>query len=47
MLRKSSSIRPRDKNLEPQYIKSENKIHYRCSNPDFEFIFEKLIERYY
>ena len=28
-------------------IKNENKIHYRCSNPDFEFIFEKLIERYY
>ena len=28
-------------------IKNENKIHYRCSNPDFEFIFEKLMERYY
>ena len=25
MLKKSSSIRPRDKNLEPQYIKSENR----------------------
>ena len=25
MLRKSSSIRPRDKNLKPQYIKSENR----------------------
>ena len=28
-------------------IKNENKIHYRCSNPEFKFIFEKLIKKYY
>lgn len=28
-------------------IKNENKIHYRCSNPEFKFIFKNLIEKYY
>ena len=28
-------------------IKNENLIHYRCSNPEFKFIFKNLIEKYY
>tara|TARA_Y100000816_G_scaffold292267_1_gene286681 strand:- start:945 stop:1724 length:780 start_codon:yes stop_codon:yes gene_type:complete len=28
-------------------LKNENLIHYRCSNPEFKFIFQKLIEKYY
>ena len=28
-------------------IKNENLVHYRCSNPEFKFIFKNLIEKYY
>lgn len=29
------------------FLKEKNHIHYRCSNPEFEYIFLKLFEKYY
>jgi septum formation topological specificity factor MinE len=28
-------------------LKEKDRIHYRCSNPEFQYIFTKLIEKYY